>query len=347
MSRRVVIALWMCCAGIIAVVGIARADDARGLPAHLRDTGLYDAGRLASGLIEFSPQYPLWSDGATKRRWIQLPPGSFIDASNPDAWDFPRGTKLWKEFGHHGSIETRFIERGSDGAWRFGSYVWSADGRDAVLAPPAGIREVTAPNAPGGQYAIPAENDCRACHEGAPVPVLGFSALQLSPDRDPRAPHAAPGALEDLRTLAARGVLRNLPPALLARPPRIAAASARERAALGYLHGNCGHCHNDDGPLAVFELNFSQRVNAAPDGVLRSFLDVPSQIRAAVAPLGTPRLSRGNFSGSAIAARMRSRDPLQQMPPLGTTQVDVEALALLAEWAGSKSTLNTARGEGP
>ena len=29
-------------------------------------------------------------------------------------------------------------------------------------------------------------------------------------------------------------------------PPRTPA----ERAALGYLHGNCGHCHNADGPLA-------------------------------------------------------------------------------------------------
>ncbi len=36
----------------------------------------------------------------------------------------------------------------------------------------------------------PREADCRACHEGAAVPVLGFSALQLSSDRDPLAPHA-------------------------------------------------------------------------------------------------------------------------------------------------------------
>jgi len=40
-------------------------------------------------------------------------------------------------------------------------------------------------------------DDCRACHEGRTTPVLGFSALQLSPDRDPNAPHAqfhdAPG----------------------------------------------------------------------------------------------------------------------------------------------------------
>lgn len=328
-------------------IAAAQAADARELPRHLRDTGLYDAaGRITAGLIEFSPQYPLWSDGASKRRWIQLPPGASVDTANPDAWDFPRGTKLWKEFSHGAAIETRYIERGADGAWRFASYIWNADGSDALLAPPAGVRDIAARGARDGKYAIPAENDCRACHEGAPVPVLGFSALQLSQDRDAHAPHAEPAARENLRTLAAKGVLRNLPPALLQRPPRIAATDARERAALGYLHGNCGHCHNDDGPLAVFELNFSQRVNAAPDAALRTFLEVPSQLRAAGAPAGTPRLSRGNFPGSAIAARMRSRDPLQQMPPLGTTVVDAEALALLAEWAGSSDTPKVVRGEG-
>jgi hypothetical protein len=323
------LALWM------AATRGAGAADVGELPARLSETGLFDAN-LRAGLIEFSPQYPLWSDGAAKRRWIWLPPGTFIDAANSNAWEFPRGTRLWKEFSHGEAVETRYIERGTDGAWRFGSYVPDASG-DARLAPATGIRDLPVAQAPGGHYAIPAENDCRACHEGAPVPVLGFSALQLSPDRDPLAPHAEAVAANDLRTLAERGVLRNLPPELLASAPRIAAASPRERAALGYLHGNCGHCHNADGPLAVLELNLSQRVGAEPDAVTRSLVDVPSQISIAGAPVGTPRLARGHFPRSAIAVRMRSRDPLQQMPPLGTSRIDAEALALLAGWADGLS----------
>jgi hypothetical protein len=309
----------------------AWAEEGRGLPLRLADTGLYDEA-FRAGIVEFSPQYPLWSDGARKRRWIYLPPGSFIDAANPDAWEFPPGTRLWKEFSHGAAVETRYIVRGTDGVWRYASYVWDARSSEARLAPAAGVRELAVPAAPGGRYDIPAENDCRACHEAAPVPVLGFSALQLSPDRDPAAPHARSFSDTDLRTLAARGVLRNLPPSLLAHPPRIAAATARERAALGYLHGNCGHCHNADGPLAIFELNLSQRVAASPQDVLRTLIGVPSQVRAPQAPPGTPRLAPGHFSASAVAIRMRSRDPLQQMPPLGTTQVDGEALALLAAW---------------
>ncbi len=177
---------------LLLLSGVAHAAGAPALPEHLLDTGLYaDASlsRLQPGVLPFTPQYPLWSDGASKRRWIQLPAGTSIDAAQPDAWEFPRGTKLWKEFSHGGRVETRFIERLMDGSWRYASYVWSADGKDAVLAPAAGIRELPMP-ASSARYSIPAQDDCRACHEGAPAPVLGFSALQLS---------------SELQTLAARG----------------------------------------------------------------------------------------------------------------------------------------------
>lgn len=325
----------------LALVGVwlpiaVRAEDARGIPQHLGDTGLYVAGGLQvrPDVLPFSPQYPLWSDGAAKRRWIWLPPGTSIDASKPDAWEFPIGTRLWKEFAHGRALETRYLERGADGMWRFGSYVWNADGRDAVLAPVAGVRNLPASDAPGAHYAIPSEDDCRACHEGAPVPVLGFSALQLSPDRDPLAPHAdrTDGSV-DLRQLAARGLLRNLPADLLNHPPRIVAASPAERAALGYLHGNCGNCHNDEGPLAVLDMTLAQRVAApAPDAVLRSIVGVQSQFVPAGAPVGAVRLAPGHLGASVIAARMSSRDPLEQMPPLGTSAVDRDAVALLARW---------------
>src|SRR4051812_19214908 len=102
-------------AATLAIATAARAE----APAHLRDTGLYaDAAMtsVAPGILPFSPQYPLWTDGAAKRRWIRLPPGATIDASRADAWEFPVGTKLWKEFSFGGRrAETRMIERLADG----------------------------------------------------------------------------------------------------------------------------------------------------------------------------------------------------------------------------------------
>ena len=198
------------------------------LPQRLSATGLLVPGsaRVAPGVIPFSPQYPLWSDGTRKRRWIQLPRGTSIDASRIDAWEFPVGTKVWKEFGYGRAIETRFIERVADGSWRFATYVWTEDGSDALLAPEDGT-VAAVQDAPGGRYPVPSRGDCVACHEGPAVPVLGFTALQLSTDRDPLAPHADPkrAGQAELKGLAARGVLRGLPPALLSAPPRIAASS--------------------------------------------------------------------------------------------------------------------------
>src|SRR5690349_21624340 len=152
----------------VGMLGIALA--APPLPARLSETGLY-----SQGVRTFSPQYQLWSEGADKRRWILLPAGTAIDATNVDAWEFTRGTKLWKEFGFDRPVETRMIERLPDGSWRFSTYVWNADGTDAELAPEQGVRALAVASAPNGRYAVPSRTDCLACHDGAPVPVLGFS----------------------------------------------------------------------------------------------------------------------------------------------------------------------------
>lgn len=303
-------------------------------PRFLSETGLFVRGStdtIVPGILSFTPQYPLWSDGTSKRRWISLPPGSRIDASRPDAWEFPVGTRLWKEFSYGRRVETRMIERLRDGSWRFAVYVWSEDGRNAELAPSAGIRALPVDGAPRGRYIVPAEADCRACHEGAAVPVLGFSALQLSPDRDPLAPHAetpAPGDM-DLPTLVARGLLRNLPRSLIDQPPRIPADSAVERAALGYLHANCGHCHSDPRETDAgvpLDLVLAQSV-ARPQGAasLRaSLFGAPSRYQSA----GAHAAERAQV----LTMRMRSRDRRVQMPPLGTQVPDLIGLSLIERW---------------
>ena len=277
------------------------------LPVHLRDTGISDPRNLA-----FSPQYPLWSDGAHKRRWIHLPPGTAIDASRPDAWEFPPGTRLWKEFSLDRPVETRFIERLADGSWRYATYVWNEEGTDATLAPPEGIAALAMRDG----YSIPSEPDCRACHESAAVPVLGFSALQLSADRDPLAPHADSRTDIDLDLLVSRGLIRNLSGSTR---PRIEASSSIERAALGYLHGNCGHCHNDNETRVTVDLTLAQSVTggaAHSDRVVHSLLNV----------------------GGRFLARVSARNPQKQMPPIGTRLIDTEALALLERWISQKSS---------
>lgn len=327
--------LGLALAAIVAGAAIAARPAIKPLPTRLSETGLFIAGatRVHDDVLAFSPQYPLWSDGTRKRRWIRLPQGSAIDAAQIDAWQFPVGTKLWKEFATDRAIETRMIERLADGSWRFATYVWNAEGTEATLAPEDGARVAVA-SAPGGRYAVPSRADCLACHEGAAVPVLGFTALQLSADRDPLAPHAdgSREQMPDLRSLAARGWLRNLPAEALASPPRIAARSPVERAALGYLHGNCGHCHNAAGALTGLEFVLEQQADASAksaERTLQSLLGHSSRFR----PHGSGASQRIAADGeSVLTLRMKSESPLVRMPPLGVQVIDAEGVALIERW---------------
>lgn len=310
------------------------------LPERLSETGLFQPGSAqaqATGVESFTPQYALWSDGAAKRRWIRLPEGGVIDAALPADWRFPAGTRFWKEFSVDGRrVETRFIERTADGDWRFAAYVWNALQDEATLAPAAGIAALPLPG--GGSYAIPGEADCRACHEGAASPVLGFTALQLSPDRDPLTPRAErPGPEDiDLATLAASGRLAGFPKRLLDEPPRIQAPTPAGRAALGYLNANCGHCHADPARTASavpvgLQLALDPADPDAGTAGIRRLVDAQGRYR----PRGAAdarHVVPGDPQAGTLLARMRSRDPRTQMPPLGTTKPDLEAIALIEQW---------------
>lgn len=327
-------------ATVLAGCGADRAP--KQAPQHLADTGLYAdfaARTIAEHVLPFAPQYPLWTDGAAKQRWILLPPGTAIDASDVDHWQFPIGTRLWKQFAWERAVETRFMERRTDGSWLYATYVWNEDGSDAVLAPEAGVRGAH-PTAEGRHHDVPSLTDCRLCHESGRTPVLGFGALQLSPDRDPLAPHATEHRADevDLHSLAARGLLRGLPARWQHEAPRIAAHSPLERAALGYLHGNCSACHNADGPLQRLGLRFDHPL-AAPAGTappaIATTVDVPSEFtRGDIAR----RIAAGDPAHSSIVLRLGATDAITQMPPFGRHLADRDAVSLLTRWIRDDTT---------
>ncbi len=297
---------------------VCEGTDAAGteaLPETLSATGLFAAdGALGEGVVAYRPQFELWSDGADKRRWIRLPPGGRIDTRDMDAWIFPAGTRLWKEF-RHGDlrVETRLLEKRGDGDhdWIGLSYLWDEDERDAHPAPYGVI------DARGTQHDVPASGECMGCHGGRRSRVLGFSAIQLSAA-------AGPGEL-GLAELIDRGLLSH-PPAAPFQVP----GDATERAALGYLHANCGHCHNDarpasDGPRCFdpddethFQLSTRHLGNTADTSTYRS------AIGGDIEP--------GDPDDSRLIELVSERGFSQQMPPLATERVDAAAVELLRTW---------------
>lgn len=316
----------------ILAVGANTPQANNAAPETLQETGLYSdfpAHRIDDKHLAFSPQYPLWTDGATKRRWISLPPGTAIDASDPDAWVFPVGTRLWKEFSFAGQrVETRYMELRPDG-WLYAAYAWSADGRETQRVSARGRRNAYLLEA-GRSHAIPGVSDCKACHQGGRGEVLGFGTVQLAPQRDPHALHADASSGIDLGTLIERGLLVGLPASLQA--PTINATSPVERAALGYLHGNCGHCHNEQGPLRNVGLFLRQSAGATAGSTIDSTVDQPLRKPLPGTSDATLRIAPGDPDRSALMRRIASRLPVLQMPPLGTELVDRQAVDLLRRW---------------
>jgi cytochrome c553 len=315
---------------------VSAPEDAQA-PARLSETGLYVNGCTSAVDARnraYSPQYPLWSDGAKKARWVFLPAGSAIDTSDPGRWNFPVGTRFWKEFSFNGrKVETRFLWKASADRWVFASYLWNEEQTDAVLASADGVPGV-AEIASGRRHDIPGEAECRACHGTRQVGPLGFNALQLSTDRDPHAIHGEPLApgMTTLATLADERRLSPARPEWIASPPRIRTDNPRTRAVLGYLAANCGACHDGSGEIqaAVPSLRHSEVL--AGDPVARSLLDRPTTWQAPGRSEGTLLIDPASPEASAILARMRSRRPSSQMPPLGTKLRDDAAIDAIAKW---------------
>ena len=298
----------------------------RTLPPTLADTGLYadpTDRSLSPALVEFQPRFPLWTDGLLKRRWIQLPPGASIDASDAGLWQFPVGTKVWKEFAlPDRPVETRYMEHTADG-WLYGTYVWDVDATTAILAPMRGVRGA-AEVALGVRHDIPGRYDCTSCHEGQSQRVLGFSAVQLAAGR-------TQDGHPDLLALTHRGLLSGVPETLLERPSGSRPPS-RQEAALGYLHGNCGHCHNAEGPLASLGMNLRlDALHPETPAAVTTAVGRPARTSARAAS-ATQRIAPGDPENSQIVQRLSTRDPLAQMPPLGTHLVDQVAVDLLIAW---------------
>jgi len=278
--------------------------NAEAAPPLLSQAGLYEniaTGKVAADLVEYSPRFPLWSDGLGKSRWIRLPaaPAS-IDKADPEAWVFPDGTELWKEFRlNDRKIETRRMKKLGEAQWEFVTYVWNDEQTEATLAPATGIASHYPLN-PTVAHDIPSQQQCRNCHQRFGDPVLGYSAQQLGT-------HEVPGH------------------------------SPMEKAALGYLHANCGSCHHPEG-RAGFTENFLQ----LPLGVT-SPKDTPAFVTSVnVATVNFPipgaettyRVRPGHPEQSALIYRLTLPGP-QHMPSLGTKIVDTEAVELLTTWVRS------------
>jgi len=299
------------------------------LPTLLSESGLYaDIATKAidSAVLGFTPQFELWSDGADKSRWVYIPECDIIDSADMNDWTLPVGTRLWKEFAVDGArIETRLIERIGTGARDFAyvSYQWNADETEAERVPPEGVTDANETD-----WDIPSQSACLRCHGeyalggGRPSRALGFSALQLSHD----------GSALTLDQLVEAGDLSEAPKASLAVP-----GDEITQQALGYLHANCGNCHNatkNGVPHVDLDLWLQVETDSVEaSAAWQTAVDQPAVLFNDQHVSG--RIVPGDPDASAVLYRMGQRGNTAQMPPLATATVDTEGLAAVQAWIES------------
>ena len=305
-------------AAVDAQVADAAQPDATG---PLSQSSLYSdfASRtLAPGTLEFAPAFALWSDGADQRRWLQLPLGTTIDSSDMDHWVFPIGTRFFEQLSLGGVLlETRMIERTGPNPMDYwmGAFVWNAAQTEASFAPDGAV------DINGTDHDAPPSAACWACHIGDRGRILGFSAIQLS----------RPGTGATLISLAQDGTLSQPPPpGADYSPPGDATVSA----ALGYLHANCGSCHDTYGVAhastdQLLRLSVAER---SPEATAAYRSAVGVHLNEFNEPGYSYRIVPGNPSMSTIVFRMAQRGDYRQMPPFASKHPDPAGIAAVSAW---------------
>jgi mono/diheme cytochrome c family protein len=238
-------------------------------------------------------------------------------------WSFPVGTRFYKEFVVDGKrIETRLILRTGKGPYDFlyASYLWNDAETEATLVPKEGILQ-----AKGTTHDIPSEVACRRCHGshekkgGRPSRALGFSAMQLNHDN----------AETLLGTLVNNERLTHAPMETLKVP-----GNDVERGALGYLHVNCGVCHNGtrDG-VPQTDMNLWIDHDQTTVETTSTYLSTVGKANKVFNDQHvTARIEPNNPDKSSIIYRMSQRGNNAQMPPLATHQVDQVGVEAVKAW---------------
>jgi len=316
-------------------------------PTKLSQTGLFasvaDHTPHPAALV-YDVRAPQWADGATIERFAALPGVERIvqkpQLNAGGAWTLPDGSVMVQTLSLDRfddspkpalkRIETRLLVR-QQGEWTGYSYRWNAAQTDAELVKANGSAETfDVPDAvtPGGRreqvWRFAGRTECLVCHSRATGFIAGFTPLQLDRDRD-----YGRNVDNQLRAFEHIGLFEGALPARRDDRPRLVnpydtkdSLEARVRA---YLQVNCATCHvGEGGGNSTMELGFN-----TPLSEMHLINDVPSHDRFDIKD--ARRVAAGSPERSVLYQRISIRGT-GQMPPLGSAEVDRDAVQLIGDW---------------
>jgi uncharacterized repeat protein (TIGR03806 family) len=317
-------------------------------PRRLSQTGLFTSTihqQPAPGVIPYSVNAELWSDGATAERFVAVPEDGRVGLENRGSWQFPDGSVLVRSVSIEGEqgqpasrrrMETQILHLEAD-AWRPYSYVWNDDQTDAYLAEPAGSTVTLLQKTPGGRrevnYRVYARTECVLCHSPwvekkttiygiQSASPLGVNTPQLNrpSGNDANAPNQL-NAWHKLGLLAWTPEVGKLPKLV---DPYDESADL-DRRARSYLQTNCAHCHQfGSGGSANMELRFD-----LPLDKTKTIGQRPIQGTFNIS--GARIIAPSDPAGSVLYYRIAKLGG-GRMPRVGSQQVDERAIRMIHDW---------------
>ncbi|QQO83352.1 SO2930 family diheme c-type cytochrome [Shewanella algae] len=309
-----------------------------------------------SGGIPYDLNTPLFTDYASKYRYVFVPEGKQANYSSNEAFDFPVGTVLVKTFAlpadtatrgvdNETLIETRLLIHRESG-WTALPYIWNAEQTDATLAKAGAIQGKSVVHK--GQtlnfdYVVPSMNQCKQCHQfkadsasQAVFMPIGPKARHLNRDY----PYQD-GSANQLLHWQSAGILSGLP--TLTSVDKVPAYVDGDEATLtqlsdselmqtakGYLDINCAHCHRPEGNASNTGLKLEYQRSYDEDNGF-SHGTCKSPVAYGGGTLGYDVVP-GNSAESIMHFRMQSNEPGDRMPEIGRSLSHDEGVALISEW---------------
>jgi uncharacterized repeat protein (TIGR03806 family) len=343
---------------------------AQPFPTKLSETGIYTSikeHKLHAGIIPYTVNSPLWSDGTIKHRYIGLVGNDKIEFDTGKSWSFPNGTVLIKSFSLPLAdenkveglkyIETRVFTRNNN-EWYGYSYEWLDDQSDAILISEGGKDKTFSVQHQDGvkeqTWRYPSRSECMVCHSRAANYVLGLSTMQLNKDHNYHGQVCNQlEMLEALNVLNVRHplneakdntqanseVAHTINSTLPKRPHELPSlvdpydkTKSLELRVRSYLHSNCAHCHvSMGGGNSTINLDFNTSLAGTKMVNEVPLHDKFNLNEARIIAPGAPERS-------VLSHRLRLCQK-GQMPPLARSVVDLEAVMMIDDWIRSLNIL--------
>lgn len=286
---------------------------------------------VKEGILPYDLNMPLFSDYASKKRFIYVPKGEIIPFDTSSVLNLPEGSVIIKHFYYSENdsdehIETRLLLKRSN-EWQAETYEWNSEQTDAkriIVGKTKRLEILVNGQNRSFNYLIPNVNQCKNCHAyNGKIEIIGPRVHNLNKNYS-----YADGTKNQLEKWIDVGILDNAVLSTIHQWPSIEDNSDLDSKARAYLAVNCASCHRREGSASNsgFYLEYNNN-DSASLGVWKT----PVAAGSGSGGL-TYVIKPGEADESILLYRMISNEINERMPEIGRDLSHEEGIELIRDW---------------